>query len=84
MDYHIPVMLKESINGLNIKPDGIYLDLTFVVGGHSKFIYIVQQEVCTHHSTRLLPQRGGSLAHLQTFRIYLSGQTLVKKFVEHL
>lgn len=38
MDYHIPVMLKESINGLNIKPDGIYVDLTFGGGGHSKFI----------------------------------------------
>ena len=31
-------MLKESINGLNIKPDGIYVDLTFGGGGHSKFI----------------------------------------------
>ena len=38
MDYHIPVMLKESINGLNIRPDGIYVDLTFGGGGHSKFI----------------------------------------------
>ena len=38
MDYHIPVMLKESINGLNIKPNGIYVDLTFGGGGHSKFI----------------------------------------------
>ena len=38
MNYHIPVMLKESINGLNIKPDGIYVDLTFGGGGHSKFI----------------------------------------------
>ncbi len=35
MEYHIPVLLKESINGLNIKPDGIYVDLTFGGGGHS-------------------------------------------------
>lgn len=36
--YHIPVLLKETIDGLNIKPDGIYIDLTFGGGGHSKEI----------------------------------------------
>jgi 16S rRNA (cytosine1402-N4)-methyltransferase len=35
MSYHTPVLLKESIEGLNIKPDGIYADLTFGGGGHS-------------------------------------------------
>ena len=34
--YHVPVMLEECIEGLNIKPDGIYIDLTFGGGGHSK------------------------------------------------
>lgn len=38
MDYHIPVMLNECIEGLNIKPDGIYVDVTFGGGGHSKQI----------------------------------------------
>ena len=33
--YHIPVMLKACLIGLNIDPDGIYLDLTFGGGGHS-------------------------------------------------
>jgi 16S rRNA (cytosine1402-N4)-methyltransferase len=37
-DYHVPVLLKESIEGLNIKPDGIYADLTFGGGGHSREI----------------------------------------------
>ena len=36
--YHIPVMLNECLDGLNIKPDGIYLDLTYGGGGHSKEI----------------------------------------------
>lgn len=36
--YHIPVLLKESIDGMNICPDGIYVDVTFGGGGHSKEI----------------------------------------------
>ncbi len=38
MEYHVPVMLAESIDGLKIKADGIYVDLTFGGGGHSKVI----------------------------------------------
>ena len=37
-DYHIPALLNESIDGLDIKPDGIYVDVTFGGGGHSKEI----------------------------------------------
>ena len=36
--YHQPVLLKESIEGLNIRPDGIYVDLTYGGGGHAKEI----------------------------------------------
>jgi 16S rRNA (cytosine1402-N4)-methyltransferase len=35
---HAPVLLKEAIEGLNIKPDGIYIDGTFGRGGHTKLI----------------------------------------------
>jgi 16S rRNA (cytosine1402-N4)-methyltransferase len=34
-EYHIPVLLEESINGLNLQPNGIYVDATFGGGGHS-------------------------------------------------
>jgi 16S rRNA (cytosine1402-N4)-methyltransferase len=36
--YHVPVLLKESIDGLNIQPGGIYVDVTFGGGGHSQEI----------------------------------------------
>ena len=36
--YHVPVLLKESIDGLNINPDGVYVDVTFGGGGHSREI----------------------------------------------
>jgi len=38
MNYHNPVLLKESIGGLAIKPNGVYVDVTFGGGGHSKEI----------------------------------------------
>lgn len=36
--YHIPVMLHQAVDGLNIRPDGTYVDLTFGGGGHSREI----------------------------------------------
>jgi 16S rRNA (cytosine1402-N4)-methyltransferase len=38
MEYHNPVLLQASVDGLNIKPEGIYVDVTFGGGGHSKEI----------------------------------------------
>ena len=36
--YHVPVQLEESVNGMNLQPNGIYVDVTFGGGGHSKEI----------------------------------------------
>ena len=36
--YHIPALLQGSVDGLNVKPDGIYVDVTFGGGGHSREI----------------------------------------------
>ena len=38
MEYHNPVLLNETVDGLNIKEDGVYVDVTFGGGGHSKEI----------------------------------------------
>ena len=38
MTYHVPVMLKESVDGMDIQPDGTYVDVTFGGGGHSREI----------------------------------------------
>lgn len=38
MEYHNPVLLKETVQGLNIRPDGVYVDVTFGGGGHSREI----------------------------------------------
>lgn len=38
MEYHNPVLLHDTVDGLNINPDGVYVDVTFGGGGHSKEI----------------------------------------------
>jgi len=38
LEYHKPVLLEESVSLLNIKPDGVYVDVTFGGGGHSRLI----------------------------------------------
>ncbi|MCB0446000.1 MAG: 16S rRNA (cytosine(1402)-N(4))-methyltransferase, partial [Gelidibacter sp.] len=38
MEYHNAVLLTETVDGLNIKPDGVYVDVTFGGGGHSREI----------------------------------------------
>ena len=48
--YHVPVLLNESIEGLNIHPNGIYVDVTFGGGGHSREILSCLKEGCSLYS----------------------------------
>ena len=48
--YHVPVLLEESIDGLNLKKGGIYVDVTFGGGGHSKEILRRMDKSCKLYS----------------------------------
>ena len=48
--YHVPVLLNESIEGLNIHPNGVYVDVTFGGGGHSLEILSRLKEGCSLYS----------------------------------
>ena len=48
--YHVPVLLNESIEGLNIHPNGVYVDVTFGGGGHSQEILSRLKEGCSLYS----------------------------------
>jgi len=79
MEYHNPVLLNECIEGLNIKPTGIYVDVTFGGGGHSKLIlknlkggklFAFDQDANAHKN--VLPENGFKLInanfrHLKNF-----------------
>lgn len=47
-DYHTPVMLQECIDGLQINPDGVYVDVTFGGGGHAKAILDKLENGCLY------------------------------------
>ena len=49
--YHIPAMLQETIEGLAIKPNGVYVDVTFGGGGHSRAILESLTQTSKPHPT---------------------------------
>ncbi len=81
MNYHNPVMLQESINGLNIKPNGVYVDATFGGGGHSKAIldnlsngklYSFDQDLDAYQN----------IFHDKRFKLFKSNFRHIKKFLK--
>ena len=75
MTYHNPVLLKECIKGLNINPDGIYVDVTFGGGGHSKKILEQQKISFESHS---MPD----LDHSIDIRGIKAAQNFIKKLIK--
>ena len=57
--YHIPAMLRETIQGLNVQPDGLYVDVTFGGGGHSRAILDALRAV--QNGSGVQEFRGGKL-----------------------
>ncbi len=62
--YHEPVMLTECLEGLNIRPDGIYVDVTFGGGGHSRAIL----EKLTTGRLLVFDQDPDAVANAETFK----------------
>ena len=62
--YHEPVMLSECLDGLNIRPDGIYVDVTFGGGGHSRAIL----EKLTTGRLLVFDQDPDAMANAEAFR----------------
>lgn len=65
--YHIPAMLKETIEGLDIKPNGVYVDVTFGGGGHSRAILDRMDDMYNVQCTMYKGQGTIDKGHLYSF-----------------
>ena len=65
--YHIPAMLKETIEGLDIKPNGVYVDVTFGGGGHSRAILDRMDDMYNVQCTKYKGQGPIDKGHLYSF-----------------
>ena len=66
--YHIPAMLKETIEGLVIKPNGVYVDVTFGGGGHSRAILEeIDNSQFTIHNSQRACKESVQKGHLYSF-----------------
>jgi len=81
--YHVPVLLKESIDGLNIKPGGIYVDVTFGGGGHSKEILSRLDEKAHLYSFDQDPDAEKNIVNDQRFTFVRSNFRYLKNWMRY-
>ena len=82
--YHIPVMLTECLEGLNIRPDGIYIDVTFGGGGHSRAIF---SKLSTEGKLIAFDQDPDALANVweaENFQLIPSNFAFLKNYLRSL
>ncbi len=89
--YHNPVMLRECLEGLDIKPDGVYVDVTFGGGGHSKAILdqlttghliAFDQDEDAEKNAQLLAETHSAKAGKSSFTFIESNFRFLKKYLK--
>lgn len=81
--YHIPVLLDESINGLDLKKGGIYVDVTFGGGGHSKEILKRMDETCKLYSFDQDEDAESNIVNDSRFTFVRSNFRYIKNFLKY-
>lgn len=81
--YHVPVLLKESINGLDLKKGGVYVDVTFGGGGHSKEILRRMDKSCRLYSFDQDEDAERNIVHDDRFTFVRSNFRYLKNFLKY-
>ncbi|MCU6771061.1 Ribosomal RNA small subunit methyltransferase H [uncultured Bacteroides sp.] len=81
--YHVPVLLEESIDGLNLKKGGIYVDVTFGGGGHSKEILCRMDKSCKLYSFDQDEDAERNIVHDERFTFVRSNFRYLKNFLKY-
>ncbi len=81
--YHVPVLLEESIDGLNLKKGGIYVDVTFGGGGHSKEILRRMDKSCKLYSFDQDEDAERNIVHDKRFTFVRSNFRYLKNFLKY-
>lgn len=81
--YHIPVLLNESIEGLNLKKGGVYVDVTFGGGGHSKEILKRMDKSCRLYSFDQDEDAERNIVHDDRFTFVRSNFRYIKNFMRY-
>ena len=81
--YHVPVLLEESIDGLNLKKGGFYVDVTFGGGGHSKEILRRMDKSCKLYSFDQDEDAERNIVHDERFTFVRSNFRYLKNFLKY-